>query len=38
MVNRTEWSPIQSEIIQSDLGIISMITDRIGQHTVLVTN
>ena len=46
--NRTEWSPIQSVIIQvitksddraaeSDLFITSMITDRIGRHEALLT-
>ena len=39
--NRTEWSPIQSVIIrliarESDLFIMSMITDRIGRHKVLI--
>ena len=46
--NRTEWSPIRSVIIrvitksddragESDLFITSMITDRIGLHSVLLS-
>ena len=38
MVNRTEWSPIWSVIMRviNKITGVSMITDQIGQHEVLL--